>query len=166
MNAPIDSDDGLTYWASPYQFPPPYDKAGAVMISPTPLAGWIPIVTVKPHRALSREESARIDATIGLEELPPIRVSIPVFRALGQQATQKGLVIQAHVRELLNKATEVQHPSAPASKLALVRTALRDYHHALDMRLHAGVAQGTLATSIEIALGTPWVQGATLERAT
>lgn len=42
------------------------------------------------------------------------------------------------------------------------RAALRSYHHALDTRKHGGIAADALVSAIETALGTPWVQGATL----
>jgi hypothetical protein len=44
-----------------------------------------------------------------------------------------------------------------------VESALREYHHALDTRQHAGVAADKMVKSVESALGKPWKQGATLQ---
>lgn len=47
-------------------------------------------------------------------------------------------------------------------KMLKVKEALRAYHNALDTRKNGNVAALNLAAEIGEALGTPWVQGATL----
>lgn len=46
------------------------------------------------------------------------------------------------------------------AELAAIVAAVRDYHLALDLRQHGGVAAGKAIAEIERALAMPWVQGA------
>ena len=43
--------------------------------------------------------------------------------------------------------------------LDAIRKVIRDYHYALDMRQHGGVAQGTAFNAIQNILSMPWVAG-------
>jgi hypothetical protein len=47
-----------------------------------------------------------------------------------------------------------------AARLEKIRQAIRDYHYALDKRLHGGVAQSAAYRAIESAMEMPWTQGA------
>ena len=105
------------------------------------------------------ESSARVDAALGLVELPKIRVTRALYGQIAAGALGEGWIVQSYVRELLAASID------GAAALIRVRAALSDYHHALDTRQHGGVAQSKLAHDIEAALGTPWVQGATLQTA-
>jgi hypothetical protein len=53
------------------------------------------------HRALSREEERKVDATLGLHELPPIRVDAALMAALEDEGRRRGVVLQAAVRQML-----------------------------------------------------------------
>lgn len=53
-----------------------------------------------------------------------------------------------------------EQPSQDAEVLAKIRTAITDYHLALDHREHDGVAAGHVIHIIQCAVGMPWVQGA------
>lgn len=55
------------------------------------------------HVPVSAEESAAIDATLDLFTLPPIRVSEAVYVELHEQAKAIGVIVQAHVRQLLEQ---------------------------------------------------------------
>lgn len=48
---------------------------------------------------------------------------------------------------------------AALAALEPVRQAVADYHYALDMRQHGGLAAGRALTVIQQAMGMPWVQG-------
>ena len=110
--------------------------------------------------AVSPEVSAQVDAKLGLVELPPIRVTRELYGQIVAGAHVEGWIVQAYVRDLLAAAIN------GAAALIAVRSALIAYHHALDTRLHCGVAQGVLTRAIEEALGTPWLPGSTLSPAT
>ena len=68
------------------------------------------------HVPVSPEEARAIDAALGLFELPPIRLGLAVGRKLKEDAAAKGLILQAHVRDLLTYAAAPQ-PSAPEQAL-------------------------------------------------
>ena len=53
------------------------------------------------------ETTARIDASLGLVTLPPIRVSPEVLAALQAKAQATGVIVQALVRDMLNDAAGV-----------------------------------------------------------
>ncbi|HEX8894402.1 MAG TPA: hypothetical protein VF783_13820 [Terriglobales bacterium] len=59
--------------------------------------------------------------------------------------------------------TDLEHAldqvDAYANVLQMIRTAIRDYHFALDMRQHGGVAQDRAFHVICGALGMYWTQG-------
>ncbi len=72
------------------------------------------------HVPVSAEESAAIDATLDLFTLPPIRVSEAVYVELHEQAKASGVIVQAHVRQLLEQqqagvAEVSDDPAAPPS---------------------------------------------------
>lgn len=48
-----------------------------------------------------RRFSARVDDAMGLVELPPIRVTKELAAVLEAEARGRGLIVQAHVRDLL-----------------------------------------------------------------
>lgn len=52
-----------------------------------------------------------------------------------------------------------------AEVVEAIKQAVREYHLALDKRMHGGVAQGAAMHKIEAALGMSWVQGAALAAA-
>lgn len=57
----------------------------------------------------------------------------------------------------------VTYPGDRPFPLLAVRSAIGDYHHALDKRAHGGVAAYHAIQAIESALALPWVQGASLK---
>lgn len=67
---------------------------------------------------------------------------------------------------LLNEASfEQEAPGKAIRKHALMdalKEAILEYHHALDIRQHGGVAQAKCIHKIQDILGMPWKQGATL----
>lgn len=54
---------------------------------------------------VSAEQSAEIDAAIGLKTLPPIRLSDKVYAAAEAAAQREGIIIQAWVRRQIENAT-------------------------------------------------------------
>jgi chromosome condensin MukBEF ATPase and DNA-binding subunit MukB len=62
--------------------------------------------------------------------------------------------------------THMMEDSVTSEQIEKVKSAIRDYHFALDTRKHGGVAQDTAVHAIEQALGMPWVRGEELERRT
>ncbi len=44
-----------------------------------------------------------------------------------------------------------------------IQHAITEYHHALDVRQHGGVAADKLTSTIQEIMGMPWIQGATLQ---
>lgn len=79
-------------------------------------------------RALPAHEAKAIDAKLGLEELPPIRLPSEVVAALTAQALQSGRIVQAHVRELLHTAVDlpIEWQGAPRYIAPPIIAALRD----------------------------------------
>lgn len=72
------------------------------------------------------------------------------------QARQRG-------RLAVRNGTSDDPPTLPQPKaLVDVRAALWAYHHALDTRQDGVAAANLLTDAIQEALGTPWIQGATL----
>ncbi len=47
-------------------------------------------------------------------------------------------------------------------KIAQIESALRDYHNALDLRKHGGLAAGEFVSAVETILDMPWEREATL----
>lgn len=98
------------------------------------------------HVPVSPEEEASIDAAVGLFTLPPIRVSRDVARLLNEAAASKGLILQAHVRDLLLEAVGAQRAEVPmptnedqAAAMSLVGEAWLREH--APHRLRAGAVR-------------------------
>jgi len=63
-----------------------------------------PVGEVAGHHPVSAEKAVEVDALIGLRELPPIRLTIQEVEALNERAAGRGIIVQAHVRELLRES--------------------------------------------------------------
>jgi hypothetical protein len=53
------------------------------------------------HIPASPEMHAAVDAALGLRETPPIRLSVEVYECLEREAAERGLVLQAYIRLLI-----------------------------------------------------------------
>lgn len=58
----------------------------------------------------------------------------------------------------------LSYPGDRPFPLPAIKQAIHDHHHALDTRQHGTVSAYVTIEKIEQALGTPWVQGATLPK--
>lgn len=83
-----------------------------------------PTIASPEHRALSAQESAAVDEKAGLKELPPIRMSLDEVAALEAAAADSGVIVQAHVRELLRSALAASHALVAEVGGRLVEAAL------------------------------------------
>jgi len=73
-----------------------------------------------PAVAVSAEVAAEVDAKLGLVTLPPIRLDEALHARLAADAAARGLIIQAHVRELLGAAPAVAAEAGQVERDAIV----------------------------------------------